>query len=294
MKYFLLLFTASTLSAQPSPVLGKIGDIEIETREIRESLAGLETGQGSSFSGNPAAVNQYVRAILVQRLLLQQALEEKFDQDPKVIAKLVRIREAALTDAYLESFSTPPADFPSDKETTAAYEATKPTLGIPKGFRIAQIFVATSDDAEKKIGEISKKLKAKETGFAELARSSSEESNSAKNGGEIGWVTEAQVQPEIREKLTKLSVNDITEPVKLQDGWHVIKLLETRAASTATLDQVRPQLIAKLRADRSKQLRQEFVAKLIEKNPIAINEIELAGIVPKPVSQTVAPNSSAP
>jgi len=278
----LFLTAASSLTAQTEPVLGKIGEIEIGTSEIREALAGLEAGQESSLSKDPAAVSQYVRALLIQRLVLKQAEDKKFDQEPAVIAKLVRARETALAEAYIDSHSQPAADYPSEAEIAAAYESAKPSLLLPRTFRLAQIFVAKGDQSEKKITDIAKQLKAKGADFSAIARTTSEETASAVNGGEIGWIAENQIQLEIRERLPKLTVGAVSEPIQLKDGWHLIKVLETREATTATLDQIRPQLVVRLRSDRTKQLRADFITNLVKEHPVAINEIELTKILPKP------------
>ncbi|MDB6076381.1 MAG: hypothetical protein JWO82_128 [Akkermansiaceae bacterium] len=73
-RIILLLAAAGTLHAAPGETLGKIGDIEIKTDEIREALAGLESSSNAPVSKDPAALAQYVRALLIQRLVLQEAL----------------------------------------------------------------------------------------------------------------------------------------------------------------------------------------------------------------------------
>ena len=278
MKLLTVLLLLASAAARADTVLGKVGEIELTTTETREALAGLQASQEADLAKDPAAVGQYVRALLIQRLVLRQAAEKKFDQDPAVIAKLVRARETALADAFLESHSTPPEDYPSETELQAAYESAKPSLLLPRAWRLAQIFTKE----ESKLPEIKKQLAAKGADFASLARTHSEEKTSAANGGEIGWLAENQIQPAIKDKLPKLAANSVTEPIRLDDGWHIIKLLETREAATATLQQVRPQLIARLRADRAKQLRSDFIAGLVKEHPLAINEIELSKILSAP------------
>ena len=276
-KPALLVFGLLTaLSPAQSETIAKAGELELKTQDIREALAGLEATQQTSLSKDPAAVAQYVRALLIQRLVLKQATEKKFDQDPAVIGKLVRARETALTEAYLDSFSQPPAGYPSDAELAAAYESAKPSLLLPKSYRLAQIFVK---DAAK-LADIQKKLKAKDADFAAIARAHSEEAASAAKGGEIGWLSEAQIQPAIKDKLPALKAGGpAAEAIKLDDGWHILKLLETREPTTATLDQVRPSLTARLRADKSKELRQQYLGTLLKDHPVAINEIELSKLL---------------
>jgi peptidylprolyl isomerase len=275
----LLLLLATLAQAQPAAILGKAGDIEITGSEIREIVAGLDADQQAALAKDPAALGQYVRALLVQRLVLKQALDKKWDQDPAVIAKLVRAREAALTESFLENASQPEPGYPSDAELTEAYEASKSKLIIPRGYKLAQIYIATD---KAKLDSVEKQLKAKNADFAAIARTSSEEAGSAARGGEIGWLTEDQIQPEIRAKLPDLAKGAVTEPVKLQDGWHIIKLLDLREPRTPALDEIRDSFVTQLRADRSRIKRQEFLAGLLKEHPLAINEIELTKAAAKP------------
>ena len=280
MKFLAALFLATTaIHAEPSAVLAKIGTIEISSGEIREDLAGLDADQQAALAKDPAALGQFVRALLVQRLVLKQALDQRWDQNPAVVAKLVRARESALTESFLQSASTPESGYPSEVELTSAYEAAKSKLVIPRSFQLAQIFIASD---KTKLASVLKQLKAKGVDFAAVARTSSEEAASASQGGEIGWLTEDQIQPEIREKLPKLSLGSISEPICLKDGWHLLKVLDIREARTPVLDEIRDKLVTKLRADRSRTKRQEFLTGMLKDHPLAINEIELTGLLPKP------------
>jgi peptidylprolyl isomerase len=274
-----LFLLAASLHAESVAVLAKVGDIEVQAAEIREIIAGLDDAQQAAISKDPAALGQYVRALLVQRLVLKQALDAKWDQDPAVISRLVRAREAALTESYLQHNSAPNPDYPSETDLTVAYESAKSKLLIPRSYRLAQIFIA-SDKA--KLDATVKRLKAKGADFTAIARNTSEESASAAQGGEIGWLTEEQIQPEIREKLPKLTLGALSDPIKLNDGWHILKVLDVREPRTPTLAEVRPELVAQLRAEHSRNKRQEFLAGLLKQHPLAINEIELSKLLPQP------------
>jgi len=129
---------------------------------------------------------------------------------------------------------------------------------------------------------VTKQLAAKGADFSAIARQASEETKSAAQGGKIGWLTEAQIQPEIREKLPKLAVGALSEPIRLKDGWHVLKVLDVREAGTPVLAEIRGQLVAKLREERTRAKRQEFLAQLLKDHPLAINEIELAKLLSQP------------
>lgn len=215
------------------------------------------------------------------------------DQHPAFTAQFEKLRENALIESYLQSVSQPPADFPSEADLQAVYEANRAALTAPRQVRLAQIYIAaprsadsaTQDEARARLDDVKKKLAQKGADFAALARVESDEKRSAANGGELGWLTDGQFRPEILDTLKNLAAGQVGEPLRLDDGWHILKALEVREARPLTLDEVRSQLAQRLRAERAQANRQTHLARLLEKNPVTINELAL--------SQVLAPASAA-
>jgi parvulin-like peptidyl-prolyl isomerase len=278
----ILLTAASLLQAEPAAVLGKLGDLELTTDELRETVAGLDRTQAATLIQDAAALNQFARALLLQRLVLKEATDKQWDREPAVIAKLVQARETALAESYLTAVSAPPPDYPSEAELREAYLKNQASLRVPKSFLLAQIFLAderpVGSPAPPNMAAVGKQLKAKAADFGAIAKASSDDAASAARGGVIGWLTESQIQPEIRAKLPKLTLGTVSEPIRLADGWHILKVLDIREAHTPTFDQIRGQLSARLRDERARANRQEFLAKLLKDQPLAINEIELSKV----------------
>ncbi|MDB6135260.1 MAG: hypothetical protein JWM59_3503 [Verrucomicrobiales bacterium] len=276
---------ADPASAAPAndSVIGRIGSIQVSAAEVKASIAALSGQESEAIKSDPALLNQVVRSLLVQKALLGEAESKGHDKKPEVAAKLAKAREIALTESYLQTVSTPPDSWPGETELKAAYEIAKPSIGVPKSWRLAQIFIsaapadekAAADKAQAKLDTVQKALKAPGADFSKLASTHSEEQASAGRGGEIGWLAGTQIQPGIREKLGSLKVDSISEPVKLEDGWHIVKVLDTREAYTPTLDQIRNQLTAQLRAEKTRANSQAYLAELLRANPLSVNELAL-------------------
>ncbi|MFM2168242.1 MAG: hypothetical protein RIS79_2613 [Verrucomicrobiota bacterium] len=241
-------------------VVGRIGDIELTASEI-ENASSLDA----------ASLRKVTEAMLVQRLVHKEALEKKWDQEPETQKLIQKTREAAIADSYLKKLCQPPASFPSESELKAAYEAAKPSLVQPRSFRLAQIFIS-----EDRLETVKARLKADPASFAQIAREMSEHQASAKRDGEIGWLTEAQIQPEILAKLPKLALNVLSEPLKLGDGWHILKVLDVREAHTPFLEQVREPLTLRLRAEKARSNMQAYMTKLLHKHPVALDGVALS------------------
>lgn len=282
---------AENFTAVQADVLGRIGSMEITAADIENALAGLESRERESLATDTARLSAIVRAYLVQRLVLKEALDKNWDQQPDIAAQLQRVRESAIAETYLKSIAEPPESYPNEAELRSAYESSKAALLAPRSYRIAQIFVSdpksntdqvVRDKAKQKIEVVRKRLAAAGADFAALAQAESDDAQTAARGGEIGWLGETQIQPEIRDQLPRLKLNTVSEPIRLDDGWHILKVLDVQEAHTPTFDQVRAKLTQHLRAERTRANTQAHLADLVKEHPVAINELALAKLLPKP------------
>jgi parvulin-like peptidyl-prolyl isomerase len=270
-----------------SSVIARVGNDEVTADEIRAAIANLDPTTQAAAAHDPQALSQVVRAILTQRLVLKQALAAKWDQDPSVTAELARLRETAIAQTYLQSVSKPPDSYPSDAEIQEAYDSNKSHLLVARQFRLAQIYVRDlkGPDAAKvqvKLEGIRKALAKRDADFAAIARAESDETQTAAKGGEIGWLAETKIQPEIRAQLGSMAKGSVSQPVHLEDGWHILKVLEVKEPYTPPLEEIRSQLIQEMRAEKAKADSQQYIAKLLQDNPVQINELNLSKVLKQP------------
>ena len=281
--------TAGSIAAADSNVIARVGNLDVKLDEVKTALSKLDQREQDAIAKDPALLNQVVRLLLMQRLMLNEAITKKWDEKPQVKAAIERARESAITESYLQSISQPAPGYPSETELEVAYDLAKPSLALGRQWKLAQIYLAAPEGtakadlekAEAKLMEVKKALTEKGADFAALAKKHSDEANSAAQGGEIGWMVEAQIQPEIREAATKLALGAQSEPVRMKDGWHILKCLDVKEPSTAPLEQVRPVLIERMRQERAKANSQAYMAALLQQNPVSINEISLAKALAK-------------
>lgn len=287
------LLASTALAADPSQatsdsgVIARIGDTEVKFDEMRASIESLDAREQAALARDPSLLNQVVRTFLVRRVVLKEALAKKWDQESAVAAQIQRARDNTIVETYLQSVSKPADTYPTDAEVQSAYESRKTQLLVPKQFRLAQIFIAlpktadktTTEKAQSKLEAVKKSLHQSGADFAAIAKANSEEPESAARGGEIGWLAENQVQPEVRPQVTSLSKNATSEPIRLEDGWHILKVLEIKEAYTPTLDEVRTQLVQQLRNEKTQSNSQAYLAKLLQQSPVAINELALSKLL---------------
>jgi len=117
-------------------------------------------------------------------------------------------------------------------------------MQLSEEFRLANILIPTPESASstaiqaaaRQAGEIYQQLK-QGADFAQLAiaRSASE---TALEGGEMGWRKAAQLPPPFDRMLSSMAVGDVTEPVRTPGGFIILKLQEKRGGQTQLRDEV--------------------------------------------------------
>lgn len=129
----------------------------------------------------------------------------------------------------------------SDEAVKAAYDKMVADFKPATEWNAAHILVESEDKA--------KALKAEIDGgadFAEVAKANSSD-GSAASGGDLGWFGAGQMVPEFETAVQGLQKGQVSDPVKTQFGWHLVKLVDTRETAAPTLDEARPQIENQLR-----------------------------------------------
>ncbi|MCP4402383.1 MAG: hypothetical protein GY801_34390 [bacterium] len=157
-------------------------------------------------------------------------------------------------DTHKEEFTTPPrikiqylhfdpqqlkAEItPTEEEIRQYYEANESEFNKGKEVNARHILLRTASDADEET-LASVKAKAEEllsqlqdgADFAELAKEHSEDPGSAPEGGDLGFFTEGRMVPEFEEAAFALAKGEISELVKTQFGYHIIKVEDIREAA---------------------------------------------------------------
>lgn len=124
----------------------------------------------------------------------------------------------------------------TDNDVAAEMERRTGALGS-REYDVSEIFipVLTKDDeveARSTANNLTRQLRGEESDFATLARRFSQ-SSSAANGGQMGWVSEASLDPVLASALPTLSGSSISEPLRTEDGYVILKVSGVRAAGGA-------------------------------------------------------------
>jgi len=262
--------------------VANVGDQKISGAEVRAQLPPLSPAQREQASKDPKAMAQLVRSAVGRKLLLDDAKSQGWDKKPEIEAQIARVRDDIVIATFLQSASLPSPSYPSADEVREAYEANRDKFTIPTQYHIAQIFIAeATPSAEKKARDIGKRAKVKGADFAELARTGSEDAASAKRGGDLGWLPENQLVPEIKAAVLGLGGRGVTEPIHAAGGWHIVQVIGTAPPVLPPLDQLRDTIVKLLREGKANA----YVDKMLTDKRVTVNETAAAALFeakPKP------------
>lgn len=267
-----LLLSVPLMAAAQDDVIANGPQASVTQSDIAALLKAAGDEGRARLAADPAAMDQVVRATLAQKAVLAEA--KGWDKQADVQSAIEQARRDIIARSYLASVNAPPADYPSDAEIQSAYEKNRAAFTVPRALRVAQIYVAVAPDADAATVDKARKQaadlanRARGGDFAALAKANSQDAASAANGGDLGFVPETMLLPAVRQAADALKPGQVSAPIRTATGFHVVKLIDTRPAAPRPLADVKERLRAMLRAQRTRQNAQAYLAKLGGDAPI--------------------------
>jgi len=260
-----------------NPVLAKVNGAEIRQSDV--AIAEEELGP-SLAQMDPATKKDNVLSFLIDMKIVAKAAEDKKVADREEFkTKLAFARNRLLMDSLLASEGKAAT---TDEAMKKVYEDAAKQITGEAEVHARHILVETEAEAK----TVAEELK-KGADFAELAKKKSKDPGAA-DGGDLGFFTKDQMVPEFSAVAFAMEPGKVSDPVKSQFGWHIIKVEEKRNRQAPAFDQVKPQIetyvVRKAQAD--------FVTKLRE--GAKIERMDQAAATPEVAKPDAAPAPSAP
>lgn len=153
-----------------------------------------------------------------------------------------------------------------DEEVESYYNDHKNEFKTPESVRASHILV----DTEEKANEILDEIKAG-LSFEEAAEKYSKCPSKAR-GGDLGYFTRGKMVPEFEKASFEMKKDEISEPVKTQFGYHIIKLIDKQEEGVSKLEEVKDRLKEQLLMNKQRQVYLNKVNELKNKYEVIINE----------------------
>ncbi len=191
----------------------------------------------------PAVVEQLVNSKLIVRMAKAAGIEQDDDYKNELAAISLRILQNVYLRKQIDARLT-------DERLQKLYDEFVAANPPADQVRASHILVESKEEAQ----AIVERVKGGDD-FADVAREKST-GPSASSGGDLGYFERGQMVPTFSDAAFALEVDEISEPVQTQFGWHVIKVTDRRQAPAPTLDEMRGEL--------SQQLTNDIVDEIID------------------------------
>jgi peptidyl-prolyl cis-trans isomerase C len=220
-------------SVQPLVTLVKVNGSKVTLNQLDQWIAVL-VSEGAK--DTPELRQGVLNDLILKAAINQDVKKSKLLSNPVNAFKVKLAEQNAIMDLWFaEYFSMHPV---TDEDVRAVYDKQVEMSKNPKNaqeYLVSQIVVANETDGTNIIKQINSG-----TSFEELAKTKSLDKDSGQKGGVIGWVLSSQLASPVSDVVLNLSQGKVAQrPIKTLNGWHVIKLADTRPFVMPSFDQAK-------------------------------------------------------
>jgi len=240
--------TASEVPASASdPVVARVNGVDIRQSDLQ--LAEEDVGADMQ-AATPEARREHLISYLADIIMVTQAADKKkLADNPEFKRRLAFLRNKLLMGYELQDEAKAAVN---DETLHQTYNDAVKSMGGQEEVRARHILVESEDEAK----ALQEQLK-NGADFATLAKEKSKDPGAAE-GGDLGYFTKDQMVPDFADVAFKMYPGQVSNPVKTQFGWHLIKLEDKRSKQPPEFDKVKDQIEAFL----TRKAQTEFIAKL--------------------------------
>src|SRR5499433_2510824 len=213
------------------PVIARVNGIDIKQSDL--ALAEEDVGADIQAT-SPEAKREHLISYLADIIMVTQAADKKnLADNPDFKRRLAFLRNKLLMGFELQQEAKTAL---TDEALRQTYDEAVKSMSGQEEVRARHILVESEDEAK----AILEQLKGG-ADFATLAKEKSKDPGAAE-GGDLGYFTKDQMVPEFAEVAFKMYPGQLSNPVKTQFGWHIIKLEDKRTKQPPEFEKVKDQI----------------------------------------------------
>ncbi len=253
-----LALSFAAYAADSEKVLARVGSQDITEAEVLEFIQPFGQ-QAMMLYASEQGRKMILDDVITMRLYALDAEDSKLDQTPEFQAQLLSAKRAMLAQAAMRDVIK--GITVSDDEAKKFYSDNPTMFTQPERIHARHILVSGDEE----LAKVQSELKAGKS-FDVVAKEYSRDPGSAANGGDLGEFPKGVMVPEFEKAAFALkNPGDVSEPVKSQFGWHIIKLEERIPESLVPFEQVKERILQELRDQKVQKLLQDRAKALEEK-----------------------------
>jgi peptidyl-prolyl cis-trans isomerase D len=172
----------------------------------------------------------------------------------------------------------------TDDELKAVYQQNIQQYEVPNRVHAEHILFTTVGKTDAEVAEIKKQAedadaqaKKKGANFEDLAKKYSEDPGSKAKGGDLGWIVQGQTVPEFEKAAFSLPKGDVSDLIKTQYGFHIIKILDKETAHTKPFEEVKDSIRGPLQLQKVDQqaasVADKMSSQIRQSNKVTLDEL---------------------
>jgi len=175
------------------------------------------------------------------------------------------------------------------EEVRSYYNEHQAEFGTPEERQVAHILVTSDangtqmqqEDAKEKAEQLLQQIKKDPSKFTELAKTNSQDPGSAEKGGDLGFIVRGMMVKPFEDAVFALQNDEISELVKSDFGYHIIKLIAVKPSKAIPFEQAANEISRKIRGQKAlkkyAELAEEFNNTVYEQSDTLKPAAELIG-----------------
>jgi len=216
------------------------------------AVAESEIGSDMGTMPGPQKRTSLLEFLIDNQLFAEAGEKAKLDQGPDFETRLAYLKRRALRELYFEKVIKGSV---SDADARKIYDDQVKLLKPEEEVSARHILVETEEQAK----ELKAKLD-KGADFAQLAKENSKDPGSKDDGGNLGYFGHGQMVPQFEEVVFKLKKGEVSDPVKTQFGWHLVKLEDSRTKQPPAFEIVKDRIAQSLLLQKAQKTAMELRA----------------------------------
>lgn len=243
-------------------ILAVVGGREIKTSDLEMLMRGLDPRAAAQFNSEEGK-KMLLEELINQELLYLDAINEGIDESEEYKAELERARVNILKQLSMNKLMK--SVTVEEGEIINYYNQNKSMLKTPDTVRASHILVSEEQKAVEILEEINKGMSF------ESASEQYSVCPSKEKGGDLGYFEKSKMVPEFGKAAFEMEVGQISQPVKTQFGYHIIKLVDKKEGGIKSLDEVKSQLVQQVLLKKQQDKYLEKTAELKSKYEVKIS-----------------------
>jgi peptidyl-prolyl cis-trans isomerase C len=227
----------------------------------------LQTARGVRLPlENKDQMASFLDQAFLSELLYEQAKAKGLDHAPKVQQDLATFTTDLLAGEAYQTLVDEKAKQVTEDELKAYYAAQPDSFGEPEQARVSRIIVKTEAEAKAVLADLKKGKN-----FSDEAKARSIDQMTSQSGGDLGFLGRGTF-PEMDSVIWSLKPKAVSAPIPFRGAFCILLVSERKEARLKTYDEARPDVQARLHAQKAKQILEETVAGLKKTYPVTIYE----------------------